>query len=181
MRILGIDPGSRVTGFGLVERAGGTLAHVTHGTIRTRGTDKGPARLAAIHRKLRDVVVEAKPDLVVVERTFVAAGVRSALVLGEARGVALSVIGEAGVEFAEYTAREIKQAVTGSGAADKRAVQEMVKRLLGLPKVPPTDAADALAAAICHAHRGRLPDAARRRSNRGRGRRSGRFVVRNEG
>jgi crossover junction endodeoxyribonuclease RuvC len=156
MRILGIDPGSATTGYGVVVRERGTVAHVAHGTIQPRQGISLPERLAAIQRDLRAVVEEYEPDSAVVERVFVSANVRSALVLGQARGAILATLGAAGVPVDELSAREIKKAVTGSGAADKTQIQAMVVRLLGLERAPVTDAADALAAAICRAQMGRL-------------------------
>jgi crossover junction endodeoxyribonuclease RuvC len=180
MRILGIDPGSSVTGYGLVERLDSQLVHLAHGTLRP-AKDQGLAvRLAAIQSGLAEVVEAYAPDLAVVEQVFVASSPRSALILGQARGAALAALASAGLPVEEYSAREIKQAVVGSGAAAKAQVQAMVKRILQLEGKPPQDAADALAAAICRAHRGRSADllrgAPRRRS---RGRRSGGgFVMR---
>jgi crossover junction endodeoxyribonuclease RuvC len=178
MRILGIDPGSNVTGYGVVERAGGRIVHVAHGTLSLpRGTPL-PARLAALHRALCEVIADHGPAEVVVEQVFVAASARSALVLGEARGVALAAAAGADLPVFEYGPRTIKLAVAGSGAAGKPEVQRMVCALLALDRVPAADAADALAAAICHLRGAKLPAGARARGSRGRGRRAGRFVVR---
>jgi crossover junction endodeoxyribonuclease RuvC len=178
MRILGIDPGSNVTGYGVVERAGGRLRHVAHGTLALPRGSSVPARLAALHAALGQVIRDHAPDAAVVEQVFVAASPRSALVLGEARGVALAAVAAAGVPVFEYGARAIKLAVAGSGAAGKPEVQRMVCALLALEATPVSDAADALAAAICHVRGASLPAGARRRSARGRGRRTGRFVLR---
>jgi crossover junction endodeoxyribonuclease RuvC len=134
MRILGIDPGSNATGFGVVERRGGRLVHVAHGTVR-------PPRGAPLAARLE------------------AASPRAALVLGQARGAVLSAIGAAGLAVSEYTASQVKQSVTGNGRAGKPQVQTMVRRLLGLDRAPASDAADALAVAIRHAHSGRLESA----------------------
>jgi len=178
MRVLGIDPGSAATGWGLVERVGGAVRHVDHGTLRPRRADGLAPRLAALLAGLGGVLERHRPDVVVVERVFVAASARSALVLGQARGVALARVGSAGLPVREYAASEIKQAVTGSGAATKAEVQAMVARLLDLAAPPPRDAADALAAALCHAHAGRLGELAAGLASRGtragRGRRRGR-------
>jgi crossover junction endodeoxyribonuclease RuvC len=176
MRILGIDPGSNVTGYGVVERAGGRLRHVAHGTL---ALPRGPVplRLAALHRALCQVIADHAPDGAVVEQVFVAASARSALVLGEARGVALAAAAAAGLPIFEYGPRAIKLAVVGSGAAAKPEVQRMVSVLLALDAVPAADAADALAAAICHMRGAGLPSGARARRGRG-GRRAGRFVLR---
>ncbi len=156
LRILGIDPGSAVTGYGVVERREGGLRHVAHGTLRLRRTEPLAMRLAALQRDLAAVIASFAPDVVSVERVFVSVSARSALVLGHARGVALAAAAGAGLPVAEYAAREIKQAVVGSGGAHKTQVQAMVRRLLGLEREPAFDAADALAAAICHAHARRL-------------------------
>jgi crossover junction endodeoxyribonuclease RuvC len=156
MRILGIDPGSATTGYGVIERAGGNLAHRTHGVFRLSAGRPLSERLGEIHRRIDILVRELEPDIAAVERVFVAASPRSALVLGQARGAALAALGAAGIPVAEYAPPELKQAVTGSGRASKREVQAMVKRLLGLMRTPASDAADALALAICHAHAGRL-------------------------
>jgi crossover junction endodeoxyribonuclease RuvC len=156
MRILGIDPGSTVTGYGIVDHVEGRLVHVVSGTVRPRRTGSPAARLDEIYRALGGVIRDHTPDVAVVEQVFVAAGARSALVLGQARGVALAAIGGCGVALTEYAATRIKQAVTGSGRAGKRQVQIMVRRLLVLDHSPPVDACDALAAAICHAHSRRL-------------------------
>jgi crossover junction endodeoxyribonuclease RuvC len=176
MRILGIDPGSNVTGYGVVERAGGRIRHVAHGTLALPRGAPLALRLAALHRALCQVIADHAPDGAVVEQVFVAASARSALVLGEARGVALAAAAAAGLPVFEYAPRAIKLAVAGSGAAAKPEVQRMVTVLLALAAVPASDAADALAAAICHVRGAGLP--AGTRSRRGRGRRAGRFVVR---
>jgi crossover junction endodeoxyribonuclease RuvC len=177
MRILGIDPGSLVTGYGVVERAGGGLRHVAHGTLAVPRGAALPARLAALHAALGQVIRDHAPDGAVVEQVFVAASARSALVLGEARGVALAAAAAAGLPVFEYGPRAIKLAVAGSGAAAKPEIQRMVRALLGLEVPPAADAADALAAAICHVRGAALPAGARGRRARGR-RRAGRFVVR---
>jgi crossover junction endodeoxyribonuclease RuvC len=159
MRILGIDPGSNATGFGVVERSGDRLVHVAHGTVRPPRGAPLAARLAYLHDAIREVVAEYRPDVAVVEQVFVAASPRAALVLGQARGTVLCAVGAAGLAVSEYTASQIKQAVTGNGQAAKPQVQTMVRRLLGLERAPVSDAADALAVAIRHAHSGRLESA----------------------
>ena len=156
MRILGIDPGSNVTGYGVVERGPGGIVHVAHGTIRTTARRPLEERLATILGEVGVAVAEYAPDRAVVERVFLSQNVRSALVLGQARGAVLAALGSAGIPVDELTPREVKKAVTGAGGAEKFQVQDMVKRLLGLPEVPPEDAADALAAAICRAQIGRF-------------------------
>jgi len=184
MRVLGIDPGSTATGFGVVERAGPSVTHRAHGTLRPPRGAPLAVRLATILDGLAAVIESHAPEVVVIERVFVAASPRSALVLGQARGVAMASAAARGLPVVEYAPSQIKQAVVGTGAASKRQVQAMVRRLLALPAAPPQDAADALAAAICHAHAGRLAallegEAPGARRGRGRGRRGGRgYVVR---
>jgi crossover junction endodeoxyribonuclease RuvC len=156
MRILGIDPGSNATGFGVVERVAGRVVHVAHGTLRAPRGATLATRLAGIHAGLLEVVLRHRPELAAVERVFIAANPRSALVLGHARGAALAALGSLGIEVAELAAREVKKAVAGNGGASKQQMQAMVVRLLSLEAPPPTDAADALAVAICQAHAGRL-------------------------
>jgi crossover junction endodeoxyribonuclease RuvC len=156
MRILGIDPGSKVTGFGVVERVGGRVVHVAHGTLRPAAAAGMSTRLSFIHAGLLEVIACHGPDVAAIERVFIATNPRSALVLGQARGAALAALGSARIEVAEMAAREVKKAVVGSGAASKQQVQAMVARLLALSVLPASDAADALAVAICHAHAGRL-------------------------
>lgn len=156
MRILGIDPGSAVTGFGVVDADGRRVAHVAHGTLRPPRGARPSDRLHYLYDGLRSVIAEHEPDVAAAERIFVSAGARSALVLGEARGAALAAVGGAAAVLAEYTASQIKLSVTGSGRAAKAQVRAMVTRLLALDRAPATDAADALAAAICHAQTGRI-------------------------
>jgi crossover junction endodeoxyribonuclease RuvC len=156
MLILGIDPGSTATGYGVVEGTRAGLRHVAHGIVRPKAGDPLASRLAHIHAEVLAVARAHAPELAVVERIFVAANPRSALVLGQARGVALAALAAAQVEVGEFAAREVKQAVVGNGNATKAQVQAMVMRLLALDVKPPTDAADALAIAICQAHSGRL-------------------------
>ena len=151
MRVLGLDPGSATTGYGVVDRIGAEIVHVAHGTIRVGTTGPLSERLARIQHQLGRVLDEHAPELAVVERVFVAANPRSALILGHARGAILAALGAAGVAVDELAAREIKKAIVGTGRADKSQVQSMVCRLLALPARPPQDAADALAAAICRA------------------------------
>jgi crossover junction endodeoxyribonuclease RuvC len=148
MRILGIDPGSVATGWGVVERLGSGCAHVAHGTVRPRRGTELPTRLADLHAAITRVVATHAPEHVVVERVFVGRSVRSALVLGQARGAVLAALAGSGLGIEEVTAQHVKLAVTGSGAAEKAQVQAMVKRLLALAETPPRDAADALAAAL---------------------------------
>jgi crossover junction endodeoxyribonuclease RuvC len=156
MRVLGIDPGSSATGFGVVERKERRLVSLAYGTLRPPRSAPLAQRLAVLHQGLRDVIAIHLPDVAVVERVFVAANPRSALVLGQARGAVLAAVAAAGLPVIEYSATEIKRAVTSTGRARKPQVQRMIARLLELPSTPPSDAADALAAAICHANAGPL-------------------------
>jgi len=157
MRVLGIDPGSVTTGYGLVEDRGSELQAVAFGAITTQARTPFAQRLLRIYRELRAVVTTHRPDCAAVEAVFFARNVQSALQLGQARGVALLALAEEGLEVVEYSPREIKQAVTSYGQADKGQVQEMVRLLLRLPQPPqPPDAADALALAICHHQAARL-------------------------
>jgi crossover junction endodeoxyribonuclease RuvC len=182
MRILGIDPGSVATGWGVVERRGSQCAHVAHGTVRPSRGAALPARLADLHAAIGRIVATHAPERVVVERVFVGRSVRSALVLGQARGAVLAALAGAGLAIEEITAQHVKLAVTGTGAAEKVQVQAMVKRLLALAETPPRDAADALAAALAWnplASVHGLAGAARGASFRGRvGRASGRGASR---
>jgi crossover junction endodeoxyribonuclease RuvC len=151
--ILGIDPGSLVTGWGLVEAAGNQLHHISHGTITTTAAIGLPLRLSRIHHGLREVIERYQPSMVSLEKVFFSRNVQSALKLGQARGVALLAAAERELGVAEYSAAEIKVAVVGYGQATKEQVQRMVNVLLGLRGAIRADAADALASAICHAHR----------------------------
>jgi len=153
VRILGIDPGLRITGFGIIEKNGGKLAYIVSGCIRSGGADL-PERLGRLLAGLREVIGMHEPQQVAVERVFVNVNPASTLALGQARGTVICAAVDAGLPVAEYTALQVKQAVVGNGHAKKEQVQEMVKRLLGLNGVPSADAADALACAICHAHGG---------------------------
>jgi len=154
LRILGIDPGLRVTGFGVVDREGQRLAYVTSGCVRTRDADEMAARLATLLEGLGEVIAANRPDEVAIEKVFVNMNPQTSLLLGQARGAAFSAAVLARLPVAEYTAGQVKQAVVGKGRAAKDQVQEMVTRLLRLPGRPSPDAADALACAICHAHGG---------------------------
>ncbi len=149
MRVLGIDPGSVATGYGVVSVEGSTLRRVGSGTIRAHG-DTLADRLACLQRELARAIAELAPEVAALESIFSARNARSALVLGHARGVALAACGTAGLGPAEYTPQQVKAAVTGYGRADKAQVMAMVQRLLGLIAPPASDEADALAVAICH-------------------------------
>lgn len=158
-RILGIDPGLRLTGFGVIEKTGEKLAYVTSGTIKTtsgKGTEIEdlPTRLKTIVDGIFEVIATYQPEQVAVEKVFVNVNPQSTLLLGQARGAAISAAVIRNLPVAEYTALQVKQSVVGNGHAKKEQVQEMVKRLLSLPGLPKPDSADALACAICHAHGG---------------------------
>lgn len=152
MRILGIDPGSRITGYGLVEKIGNRLRHMDNGAIITDSKAPMPERLQVIYRQLNRIIDEYAPQAVAIERIFVAKNALSALKLGHARGVAMLAGINAGLPVAEYSAVEVKNAVVGYGRAAKTQVQHMVRVLLALPEIAQEDASDALAVAICHAH-----------------------------
>ena len=154
MRVLGIDPGLRTTGFGVVEREGARLRYVASGTIRTGAVALGdlPGRLKIIFDGVREVAERYAPTCASVEIVFVNVNPQSTLLLGQARGAALSALTAHELSVAEYTALQMKRAVVGHGQARKEQVQDMVMRLLGLPGLPGPDAADALGLAICHAH-----------------------------
>jgi len=153
VRILGIDPGLRVTGFGLIEKSGNRLCYISSGCIKTGQTDL-PLRLKSILDGVREVIALHRPMQVAVEKVFVNVNPQSTLLLGQARGAAIcAAVGE-DLPVAEYTALQVKQAVVGNGHAHKQQVQAMVVKLLQLDGTPAADAADALACAICHAHGG---------------------------
>ncbi len=159
MKVLGIDPGSHRTGWGVVASDGGRLVHVASGVVHGRG-ETTTERLRAIADGLDEVLRAHAPDAVAVETVFHADNAQSALVLGQARGVALLCASRAGAEVFEYTAGQIKQAATGRGRADKEQVQAMVRLILGLGGAMALDTSDALAAAICHAQTRLTPQAA---------------------
>jgi len=156
--VIGIDPGIATTGYGLVQEAkDGSLALVTYGVIETPAGMPLPERLLLLHGKLSDLLLLHHPASGAVEKLFFQRNVRTAMTVGQARGVALLALAQAGLSAAEYTPLEVKQAVAGYGGADKNQVQQMVRALLGLADIPrPDDAADALAVAICHAHSARF-------------------------
>ncbi len=150
MRVLGIDPGSRITGYGLAEQQGSRLQHVDNGAIFTDRAIDFPDRLRLIFEGISRVIAEYRPDAVAIEDVYVSDNVRSALKLGQARGAAIAAAVHAGLSVTEYTASQVKQAVVGQGRAGKEQVQRMIKALLGLPEVAQADASDALAVAVCH-------------------------------
>lgn len=154
IRILGIDPGLRVTGFGVIDKAGNRLSYVSGGCIKTNDQLSLPERIVTILDGIAEVIASYQPQQSAVEKVFVNVNPQSTLLLGQARGAAISALVSAGLPVAEYTALQVKQAVVGKGKAAKEQVQHMVVRLLSLPGTPSADAADALACAICHAHGG---------------------------
>lgn len=153
IRILGIDPGLRVTGFGVIDKVGQQLHYVASGCIKTP-IGELPERLKSILNSLSEVIAQHNPEQVAVEKVFVNVNPQSTLLLGQARGAAICAAVLVNLPVAEYTALQVKQAVVGNGHAKKEQVQLMVQRLLSLSGVPSPDAADALACAICHAHGG---------------------------
>lgn len=150
MRILGIDPGLRATGYGVIEAHGTKLVYIASGTVRIPSADELPLRLKVILDGLAEVIATYQPAIAVIEKVFVNTNPQSTLLLGQARGAAICALVIANLPVSEYTALQIKQAVAGHGKAQKSAVQEMVRRLLKLSGTPSPDSADALAAAICH-------------------------------
>jgi crossover junction endodeoxyribonuclease RuvC len=155
--ILGLDPGTATTGYGLVsENPEGDLQAIEFGTIKTPATLSDPERLVILYQRLQEIILLHRPQECAVEKLFFQKNVRTAIAVGQARGVILLASAEAGLIIGEYTPNEIKQAVTGYGSADKLQVQEMVRVLLQLSEIPkPDDAADALAIAITHLHTNR--------------------------
>ena len=169
VRILGIDPGLRFTGFGVLEKTGSRLQYIASGCVSTQRKDGSEAlapRLKTILDGVREVIATYAPQQVAMEKVFVNVNPQSTLALGQARGAAICAVVDSDIELTEYTALQIKQAVVGHGKAAKTQVQHMVRRLLCLPGDPSPDAADALACAIAHAHGGQglggLPTAGRR-------------------
>jgi len=150
--VLGIDPGTATTGYGLVrDREDGSLESVTFGTILTPSGAPAHKRLSMLFHQLNEILLLHRPDSCAVEKLFFQRNISTAIAVGQARGVLMLAISEAGLDMAEYTPNEVKQAVAGYGSAGKKQVQEMVRVLLGLPEIPrPDDAADALAIAITH-------------------------------
>jgi crossover junction endodeoxyribonuclease RuvC len=158
MLVLGIDPGTATTGYGLVkEDEAGNLIPVDFGVVRTSSKLLLPKRLLQIHQQIQEIILLHRPESSAVEKLFFQSNVRTAMSVGQGRGVALLALAQSEIPIAEYTPLEIKQAVAGYGGADKHQVQYMVQALLGLEDIPrPDDAADALAVAICHIHSYRM-------------------------
>ena len=153
MLTLGIDPGTATTGYGLIAEKRDRLFFVHHGVITTTKDDSSQDRLRLIYLELKRIIKEYQPDMIAIEKLFFGTNTKTAISVGQARGMSLLAAAEAKVPIAEYTPLEVKMAVTGYGKADKKQVQQMVKTLLCLKEIPkPDDAADALAIAICHTH-----------------------------
>ena len=151
MIILGIDPGTATTGYGLIEEKGGNISLIDFGVILTKPDTTLEQRLEILYDQLGDIIDEYNPDEIAVEELFFTNNAKTAMAVGQARGVILLAIQKAGIPMSEYTPNQIKNGICGYGAADKKQVQKMVKMLLKLTEVPqPDDAADALAIAICH-------------------------------
>lgn len=156
MRVLGVDPGTTVTGCGVIERRGSAVVHVWHGVVRPGARQSLPGKLAAIHAALVDLCRRFAPDVLALEKNFVGRNVQSAFRLGEVRGVAMLAAASAGVPVAEYAPAEVKLAVTGGGRAEKIQVARAIARELAIAEVASPDAADALAIALCHVQSSRL-------------------------
>jgi len=158
MIALGIDPGTAITGYGIVEDApDGRLLTICHGVIRTDSKSPFPLRLKLIHDGIASLIKQHKPQVAAIEQLFFGKNAKTALSVGQARGVVVLTCVLAGLELSEYTPIQVKEAVTGYGRAEKMQIQQMVKVLLGLPEIPkPDDAADGLALAICHLHSYRM-------------------------
>ena len=163
-RIFGIDPGTHAVGYGVLEKRGGQIRLIESGVIRTPRGAPLQERLRLIYEGLLEVLRRTEPSVAVIEQVFFGKSVRDALRIGEGRGVALLAAGACGLPIAEYAPAQIKKAATGSGRARKSQVQEMVRRILGLESAPPPDAADAIAAALCHCNRQMLAGAGRGRA-----------------
>jgi crossover junction endodeoxyribonuclease RuvC len=157
MRVLGIDPGTLVCGYGVVDCVGSKMKAVHFGAVRVRTGMSYPERLVQIHRGLLEVIREHRPEVAAIERLFVGKGMQSAMRTGEGRGIAVLTAALENLPVCEYTPAEVKKSVVGAGGAHKTQVQEMVRVILGLAELPrPQDAADALAVAICHCGRVRF-------------------------
>jgi len=159
MKVIGIDPGSRFTGWGVVEQRNGRLYHIDSGVLVLDAQRPVAERLADIYSGVEKIVQVCEPQCASVEEVFLSHNVQSALKLGQARGAAIVALSRNGLPINEYSARQIKLAVVGNGKAEKQQVQHMVKLILGLPEFPEENAADALAAAICHLHSYSVPGA----------------------
>ena len=157
MRVIGIDPGTAITGWGVVEGDGNDLLLVAAGVITTTAGTPLPGRLQIIYHELTGIVEQWQPESSAIEELFFSKNAKTALAVGHGRGAAMLALANAGLSISEYKPLEVKQAITGHGGADKLQIQQMVKLLLNLDDIPrPDDAADALAVAICHLHSARL-------------------------
>ena len=152
MRILGIDPGSHITGYGVIEKDGNYLRHVIHGEVKPQKDSTLSAILISIHQQISKVITQTAPQAIALENIFYGKNVRSLIKQAQVRGVVIFAGADKGILIFEYAPLEVKKAVVGYGRAEKRQVQSMVKAILKLPVLPTADAADALAAAICHAN-----------------------------
>lgn len=171
IRVLGIDPGSVITGYGLIESDGARNFHLAHGHIRVKG-DNFAEKLGHIHAALGEVIMQWQPQEVAIEQVFISNNAMSALKLGQARGAAITAVVSRQLSVSEYAPRLVKKVVTGSGSADKQQVQTMVRSILQIVNTLQVDAADGLAIAICHAHSRRSPGSVSvptRKRSRGRG------------
>jgi crossover junction endodeoxyribonuclease RuvC len=157
VRVIGVDPGTAITGWGIIEGDGNDLAMLAAGVITTPAGSPLPHRLQTIYRELTDIIARWQPETAALEELFFSKNAKTALAVGHGRGAAMLALANADLTITEYKPLEIKQAITGHGGADKRQMQQMVKLLLSLDDIPrPDDAADALAVAICHVHSARL-------------------------
>ncbi|TVM00923.1 MAG: crossover junction endodeoxyribonuclease RuvC [Candidatus Brocadia sp. WS118] len=153
MKILGIDPGTQVAGFGVIEKSGSKIRTIEYGSIKANKNQTFAQRLHTIHAKIMDVISKHQPDEIAIEEAFYSKNIKSAIRIGEGRGIVFLCAAMANIPITEYAATVIKKAVVGNGNAQKEQVQEMVKIILNLPEIPePKDASDALAIAICHSH-----------------------------
>ena len=158
LRVLGIDPGSQITGLGVVDAQGDQLIHVFSESLKLPKKELSE-RLAKIYQRVSEIIEQYKPDMIALEKVFIAKNPQSALVLGHARGAAMVAAVNSGIETTEYSATEIKKTVVGRGRADKEQVQHMMRVLLSLRVAPDVDASDALACAVCHVHQQQMQQA----------------------
>ncbi len=152
MKILGVDPGSQITGFGIIQSQGSRIIHIDNGGIFTKSQDSFPQKLSTLFLGVTELVEKYKPDVVAIENIFYAKNIRSSFQLGHARGALIVALANQGLPIFEYTPLTVKQALVGYGRASKEQIQQMVKHLLRLPETTYFDASDALAVAICHSH-----------------------------
>jgi crossover junction endodeoxyribonuclease RuvC len=156
MRILGIDPGYAILGWGVIDCNGNTFRPVAYGSVTTEAGEKMPDRLSKLYASVMEIISEYEPEVASIEELFFNSNAKTAINVGQARGVAVLACSNSGLPIYEYTPLQIKQALTGYGRADKKQIQFMVQHMLGLKEVPrPDDTADAIAAAICHGNSGR--------------------------